>query len=229
MYCDTWSFVAESFIPQMAKSSAWFPVFGRDTSTPRFVKAFHKLNSFPEIKVQKGSIRGQIEVIWIQIMIGLTGEFSIVILVEECKSSLRRSMSHGSIMPSKFWLVESHWTVTIKVVHVFHHNLGKVKGDWGCVGGPVEPSYLRWIPESWFWSASSWFKKSNSPISICITPFEIWKVVVSNDCGIQIFVAINFWNGLNSWIKTDPKWIKICSTVVLITHFHISFSQIVIG
>jgi len=136
---------------------------------------------------------------------GLTGKFSIVVLVKKCKSSFHRSMSHGSIMPSEFWLVESHGTVTIKVIHVLHHNLGKVKGDRGCVGGPVEPSYLRWVPESWFWSTSSWFKKGDSSISICVAPFEIWKVVVSDDCGIEIFVAIYFWHCLNKWIKNSSR------------------------
>ena len=187
IYCDTWSLVAESCIPQMAKSSAWFPVFGRDTSTPRFVKALNALNSFPESWSQiSGFIINQV-----------TGEFFVFVLVEKCKSSLHGSMSHSSIMPGKFGLVESHGTVTIKVFHVFHHNLGEIERYRSCVGGPVKPSYLRWVPEAWFWTTSSWFKESNLSIVVDITPFEEGNVVVTDDSGIQILVTVNFWHSLN--------------------------------
>ena len=129
-------------------------------------------------------------------MARLTGEFSIVILVKECECSFHGSMGYGSIMPGEFWLVESHWTVTVKVVHIFNHNLGKVKWDRGCVGGPVEPSYLWWVPESWFWSTSSWFKKCDWSISICIAPFEKWEVIVANDFRINISITVNSWDNL---------------------------------
>ena len=110
-------------------------------------------------------------------------------------------MSHRSIMPGEFWFIESHGTVTIKVFHILDHYLGKIEGDRGCVGSPVKPSYLRWVPKSCFWATLSWFIKSNGSISICVTPFEVWKVVVANDFGIEILIAINFWNSLNNLIK----------------------------
>ena len=52
IYIVTWSLVAESDIPQLAKSWAWFPVFGRETSTPRFENSLQSLNSFPELAFQ---------------------------------------------------------------------------------------------------------------------------------------------------------------------------------
>ena len=109
-------------------------------------------------------------------------------------------MSHCSVMPGEFGLVEGHWVVAVDVVHIFHHDLSKFQRDWCCVGGPVEPSYLSGVPESWFWSTSSGFKKSNWSIPIGIAPFEVWKVVVTDDISIEVFVAINLWNSLkNRW------------------------------
>ena len=135
----------------------------------------------------------------------LTGEFSVLVLVKKSKNSFSRGVSHCSVMPCEFGLVEWHWMVTVNVVHVFHHDLREFQGNRSCVGGPVEPSYLSWVPESWFWSTSSGFKKGNWSISISVTPFEIWKVVVTNDGSIKVSVAINTGNCLNFDVKGYNK------------------------
>ena len=105
-------------------------------------------------------------------------------------------MGHCSVVPCEFGLVKRHWVVTVNVVHVFHHDLREFQWDWSCVGGPVEPSYLSWIPESCFWTTSSGFEKCNRSISVCIAPFEVWKVVVTNYSCVKVFVTINFWYSL---------------------------------
>ena len=107
-------------------------------------------------------------------------------------------MSQCSVVEGEFEMVQGHRMVTINIVHIFHHNSSHFQWNTCCVRGPVKPADPWWEPKTRFWTASGWFKKGDRSVTICITPFEKWKVVISDDWGIEITIAEDFRNGLKS-------------------------------
>ena len=74
-----------------------------------------------------------------------------------------------------------------------------LRRDWSLDGSSRDNWFEKraWRePKARFWSTSSWFKKCDWSISVCIAPFEKWKVIVANDFRINISITVNSWDHL---------------------------------